>query len=447
MEPPFKYLPNLPEYHPNSELRVKPGCYPNVSIDQLSKVSDLKNLIDEKGIDINIDDELEFLKLLRFLRAKKFDVEKAFDYVVADTEWRFNCDVLRLRRQHVVDTIDCSLEEIYKCLPTWVQGHDKQLRPVSYQQVGKFEIVQALKLTSMENLIKFHVWQQEQTLRMMYERSKRCGYNIETFVVVLDAEGFSLRLGTGDAYLLMKALISLDSSHYPERLGTLVVINAPSVLWITWRIIQSFLDDVTRAKIKILSDQSEWQPVLQSLISVDQIPKKYGGLAPNLSPEEALFSMNPGDDIPRHIPECESSPLKSLSGKATATIREQKPAEEISNPFGFWISLFQCSGPNCTSGGQDFDFEISSTERTPKKGDDETDSETDGSGHTAPLEALDSDVGSVFQNRTSSNSIGQSIGDYSETATADTKAAEGVKSYGMRGNCIPSAGCHACVIC
>ena len=33
-------------------------------------------------------------------------------------------------------------------------------------------------------------------------------------------------------------MVSTDSDHYPERLGQLVLINAPSVLSIAWRVIQ-----------------------------------------------------------------------------------------------------------------------------------------------------------------------------------------------------------------
>lgn len=71
------------------------------------------------------------------------------------------------------------------------------------------------------------------------------------------------------------------------------VINAPSMLSFAWRIIQGFLDKVTKEKIHILSDQAEWKPLLMKYIDEDQIPQMYGGTAPNPSSEEALLSMNP----------------------------------------------------------------------------------------------------------------------------------------------------------
>lgn len=73
-------------------------------------------------------------------------------------------------------------------------------------------------------------------------------------------------------------MISTDGNHYPERLGTLVVINAPAMLSWTWKIIQGFLDDVQKAKIGIYgTDPKEWMPVLFKIIDKDQVPVSYGG--------------------------------------------------------------------------------------------------------------------------------------------------------------------------
>lgn len=73
-------------------------------------------------------------------------------------------------------------------------------------------------------------------------------------------------------------MISTDGNHYPERLGTLVVINAPAMLSWTWKIIQGFLDDVQKAKIGIYgTDPNEWMPVLFKIIDKDQVPVSYGG--------------------------------------------------------------------------------------------------------------------------------------------------------------------------
>lgn len=88
-------------------------------------------------------------------------------------------------------------------------------------------------------------------------------------------------------------MATTDSDHYPERLGRLVVINAPTMLAMAWKIIQTFLDDVTKAKISILSNPKDWKPLLLEYIDEDQIPQQYGGTAKDPTPDEAISNMDP----------------------------------------------------------------------------------------------------------------------------------------------------------
>lgn len=89
-------------------------------------------------------------------------------------------------------------------------GFDKQNRPISWRKFGQFEIWNILKLTSMQQLINFHAWESEQLLRLMHDKSKETGSNIETFTVVVDASGWSISQATGDAFTFIKGDISCD---------------------------------------------------------------------------------------------------------------------------------------------------------------------------------------------------------------------------------------------
>jgi CRAL/TRIO domain/CRAL/TRIO, N-terminal domain len=284
--------PGLPMYHPGSALGGRPGYYPNVSPEQQKCVVALRGLIETNALSCFEDEENEYLKMLRFLRARKFDVQKAYTMLAADVAWR--SDKKDLRHSTSADILGCDSAAMYTYFPTWMYGFDKQQRPVSWRQFGKFEINKVLKLTTMDKLIRFHGWETEQAVRKMHEQSKATSYNIETFVLVVDAAGWHLSLATSDAFTFIKGMASTDSDHYPERLGTMLLINAPSVLSFAWRVIQAFLDDVTKAKIRIMgTDPKEWQPVLFDLIDRENVPEMYGGLAPNPTPETAFASMDP----------------------------------------------------------------------------------------------------------------------------------------------------------
>lgn len=283
-------------YHSNSELSERNGYYPNLTADHLSALNSILELVRKHELQITEPHgkEHEKLKLLRFLRARKFDVDKAFEMLKNDVEWRSHDSRKNLRLQTAEQVLQCDLTEMYKYFPTWVQGYDKQHRPISWRQFGKFEIWNVLTLTSMENIVKFHAWESEQAIRLMEEQSIRTGYNIETFIIVVDAAGWGLRLATSDAYTFIKGMISTDSDHYPERLGMCIVINAPYALSFAWKVIAPFIDEVSKAKIKILGgSKDDWLPTLLEVMHIDQIPSQYGGTAADLPPEDALKSMNP----------------------------------------------------------------------------------------------------------------------------------------------------------
>jgi hypothetical protein len=297
----YTVLPQCTPYHPASELAKQAGYYPNISAIQLAAASQVMRMIQDEKLNFETDREDTFLKVLRFLRARKYNVKNAMQMIREDVRWRAEQNRLNLSQESAQEVLNCEVKLLYQYFPVWFQGFDKQMRPVSYRQFGKFEIWNVLKLTTMERLVRFHAWETEQALRSMYELTETTGYNIETFVLVIDAAGWNMKLATTDAFTFIKGMAVTDSDHYPERLGTMVIINAPTMLSFAWRIIQGFLDPVTKDKIRILSDPADWQPVLQQYIDRDQIPQQYGGTARDLTADEAISAMNP----PKSTSECD----------------------------------------------------------------------------------------------------------------------------------------------
>ena len=384
-------LPDCPEYYKTSELRSKLGWYPNISSEHIAHASRLREMIEDHDLMDAFHqcdpDEHEFLKLLRFLRARKWDPANAMTMIVADLEWRKEEDRMSLRWETAAEVLEgVNLNKLYTFYPTWIQGHCKQYRPVSYRQFGKFEVWNVLELTTFDHLLQFHVWEMEQLIRHMHDNSKKMSCNVETFVVIVDVSGWSLKLTTGDAFALAKAMANTDSDHYPERLGTMLLINAPSVLSFAWRIIQTFLDEVQKAKIRIMgTDPKEWQPALFELIDREQVPQMYGGFAPDPTPETAFASMNPPLNTAAAVhhrkgrPKKDSRSVYSLSpqapkaGKASGSISGSVSGSRSSSSGGGsgpskgapdksgkakaypWYHNI-CQVPLCKDGDDDFDF-------------------------------------------------------------------------------------------
>ena len=181
----------LPLYHEKSELRHQSGYYPNLSSEQQKAYEQLQNLLHENNIQLDdTDGEIPYFKLLRFLRARSFKVNKTFDMLKAEYEWRISTNMKSLRQQSCQEVLNCDLKTVFSYYPTWIQGFDFQNRPVAWRCFGKFEIWSILKHTTMDRLLKFHAWEIEQAVRVMQNKSKETGTNIETFVIVIDAAGW-----------------------------------------------------------------------------------------------------------------------------------------------------------------------------------------------------------------------------------------------------------------
>ena len=63
------------------------GCYPNITEDQLKSANETLECIKTEQLNFNSDNELEFLKVLRFLRARKFNETQAMIMIRADVKW------------------------------------------------------------------------------------------------------------------------------------------------------------------------------------------------------------------------------------------------------------------------------------------------------------------------------------------------------------------------
>ena len=192
-------------YHKLSELVNRDGYWPNLSDMQVEALKELDALLlSHPKIELNYPDlEHRKLRLLRFLRARDFNVKAACDMIKADTSWRNSPDMMsfsKLSPKQVLGLED--LSEFFVYFPTWIQGFDRQNRPVAYRKFGNFRISKVLELTKMENLIKFHGWESEQVIRYMNWRSKEYMCNIETFLTIVDAEGVYL-FSSSLCYILM----------------------------------------------------------------------------------------------------------------------------------------------------------------------------------------------------------------------------------------------------
>jgi hypothetical protein len=228
---------------------------------------------------IRLTVETETTVLLRFLKARKMDVEGAAALVIANQEWRSKEGINELIHMDVQEILGCHPKYVWPYLPCWMQGFDKLGQPVIYKEWGNFWYREIMKHTTEKSFVRYHIWMNEMGLRAMGQQSVKLGRRVDKFTCICNAKGFvpgSMRHG---AMAFLKHVILVDQNHYPERLAAIIVINAPRLITVVWNAVKRMLDPVTREKVQIYSAEKKWRPVIERMIDPDQLPDIYGGTA------------------------------------------------------------------------------------------------------------------------------------------------------------------------
>jgi hypothetical protein len=134
-----KAEPKIFSYHPNNSAALKESGYlGNLTETQTVALEGLRQVLLSEKISVKEflypPAETEAHLLLRFLRARNFNVNKAWDMLKADIEWRTKTGVLELRDKTMMDIVNCDLSLVHHHLPMWQAGFDKQGRPVVYKR-------------------------------------------------------------------------------------------------------------------------------------------------------------------------------------------------------------------------------------------------------------------------------------------------------------------------
>lgn len=276
-----------PDLTPGSDFKNNGGKYlRNLTEQNRTVLNEMKDWVRQDNINLN---ELsgcildESLLLLRYLRANNFDTKKAKKHVLKVIEWRKSQKVDDILKQRPEQILGCNMADLLENFPHWHCGYDKTGRPLLVKQQGSFEMkaVKALCGGDLDRVFRYHIWEQELISRVCYEQSLRTRTIIETITVVLDVKGMTLNSLSSDFRKIMSAMIKMDQDMYPETLGRILIVNAPSAFPMIWAIMKPWFDPITAAKVKILG--SDYQAKLHEHVGVENVPTNYAGTGPTLT--------------------------------------------------------------------------------------------------------------------------------------------------------------------
>ncbi|KAH6652086.1 CRAL/TRIO domain-containing protein [Truncatella angustata] len=215
--------------------------------------------------------------VLRFLRARKWDVQKALVMLISTMKWRQDAkvddDIMVNGEEHMFlqehqGATEREKKEAKDFLDqmrmgkSFSHGVDKEGRPTTVVRARLHRAGEQ----SEESLERYTVYLIE-TNRYLLSAP------VDTGTVIFDMTGFSM---ANMDYTPVKFMIQCFEANYPESLGVVLVHKAPWLFQGVWKIIKGWLDPVVASKVHFtnnLKDMSEF-------LTPSRVPKELDGEDP-----------------------------------------------------------------------------------------------------------------------------------------------------------------------
>ncbi|OJJ99229.1 hypothetical protein ASPACDRAFT_61028 [Aspergillus aculeatus ATCC 16872] len=301
---------------PTTAPEAQSGHPGHTTPEQDAKVEQLRSELEQLGY----TERLDTLTLLRFLRARKFDVALAKAMFIDSEKWRkeFGTDDL-------VRTFDYTEKpQVFEYYPQYYHKTDKDGRPVYIEKLGKIDLTALNKITTEDRMLQNLVTEYEKLADPRLPAcSRKAGKLLETCCTIMDLKGVGITSAPSVYGYLSKAS-GVSQNYYPERLGKLYLINAPWGFSGVFSFVKKFLDPVTVNKIHILG--SNYKKELLEQVPAENLPEEFGGSC-KCSGGCEFSDMGPWQE-----PEWARPPKWAAPKEEQAVAKTEEPVAEVPQP-------------------------------------------------------------------------------------------------------------------
>lgn len=209
--------------------------------------------------------------LLRFLRARKFDLPKTLFMWNNFIKWR--------KENNVDEILTKEFPEIPEAKKYYPHGYfrtDKLGRPIYIERIGHLKFDPLVKTIPLEKLQMYFVQSYERLIFEIFPAcSRAAGKRVEQTCYIIDLKGAGMKMFSSKMREIINLASKIGQDYYPEILGTMFIINAPMFFSGIWSVIKVFLDEKTVKKIHILG--SSYQKEMDKFIAPENLPDFLGG--------------------------------------------------------------------------------------------------------------------------------------------------------------------------
>ncbi|KAF5728474.1 phosphatidylinositol/phosphatidylcholine transfer protein SFH12-like [Tripterygium wilfordii] len=183
--------------------------------------------------------------LVRFLKAKEWNVGTAHKMLVDCLEWRIQNKIDSVLSKPIIPT------ELYRSIRdsqlVGLSGYSKEGLPVIAVGVG----LSSHDKASVDHYVQSHIQLNEYRDRVILPcATKKHGRFIGTGIKVMDMSG--LKFSALSQMKLLTIIATIDELNYPEKTETYYVVNAPRIFSACWKVVRPLLQERTKKKVQVL---------------------------------------------------------------------------------------------------------------------------------------------------------------------------------------------------
>jgi len=214
------------------------------------------------------DFEKEDIYLVQFLRAKKFDVDRAEEFILSEAKWRTEQGFDTVHKENWED-MEC-------CYTVRHEGVDREGRPLVLYDLGSWDVRAAVLAGKRDRLVKW-MFKNIDMARIRARDLGKQGKNVTRFDIIFDLKGFNLATHLTASAIPVYVISGAGfDRHFPNMADSIFTISTPAIFEAVLSVVKPVLAQGTRDSLQIYG-QSDWVEKIRERIDPKQLIKRYGG--------------------------------------------------------------------------------------------------------------------------------------------------------------------------